>query len=479
MASFVYTLALFALLPYVWLHLWLRSRKQPDYLAHLGERFGFYPAQQEKAESLVWLHGVSVGETRAAAPIIAALKARYPGRRILLTHMTPTGRRTSEELFGDGVLRAYLPYDYPFAVRRFLRRFRPGIGVILETELWPNVVAECQKHGVPLMLVNARLSEKSARRYARFAGLTRAALEGLTAIAAQTEADAARLRALGAPHVEVLGNVKFDILPPPEQLALGETLRKRIDKSLSPAPFPGERGDGGSRAAPARNEWMENPPLSPIPGGGGNGGTRAAPARTGARPVLLAASTREGEEALIFAALAKRPLGNTLLVVVPRHPQRFDDVAALATKSGFTVRRRSEETPITAETQVLIGDSMGELFAYYAACDVAFIGGSLLDYGSQNLIEACAVGRPVLMGRSTYNFSHAAQEALACGAAKQIDSAEDLLEAAAVLFADESARQRMGEAGKAFAERHRGATAKTMALIEACGLIRPTFPAAH
>ena len=283
----------------------------------------------------------------------------------------------------------------------------------METEIWPNLVASCREQGIPLMLANARLSAKSARRYARFPNLTRFALKGLAAIAAQTEEDAARLRALGAPQVEVLGNLKFDILPPPEQLALGGTLRERI----------------------------------------------------GARPVLLAASTRDGEEALLFETLAKRPLADALLVVVPRHPQRFDEVAALAVKAGLRVQRRSENASVAAQTQVLLGDSMGEMYAYYAACDVAFIGGSLLEYGSQNLIEACAVGKPVLVGCSTYNFAVAIEQALACGAARQIGTAEELLEAALALLHDEAARRRMGEAGLAFAARHRGATARTLELI--------------
>jgi len=417
MARFFYKLALLLLLPYVGLHLLLRSRKQPEYLEHVGERFGRYPSPQpspRRGEGVIWLHAVSVGETRAAVPLVAVLKERYLGHRILLTHMTPTGRQASADLLGDGVLRAYLPYDYPFAVRRFLAHFRPAVGIIMETELWPNLVAACKAQGMPLLLANARLSDKSARRYARFPNLTRGALQGLVALAAQTEEDAARLRALGAPQVEVLGNVKFDILPPPEQLALGEALRGLI----------------------------------------------------GARPVLLAASTREGEEALLFEALAKHPPGDALLLVVPRHPQRFDEVAALAAKAGFAVQRRSDNAPVAAETKVLLGDSMGELFAYYAACDVAFIGGSLLDYGCQNLIEACAVGKPVLIGRSTYNFTHAAEQALACGAARQIGTADELLEAAGALLRDETARRRMGEAGREFAARHRGATAKTVALID-------------
>ena len=310
MARFFYNLALLLLLPYVGLHLLLRSRRQPEYLRHVGERFGGYDI--DPGQALIWLHAVSVGETRAAQPLVSALKARYPGHRILLTHMTPTGRQASEELFGDGVLRAYLPYDYPFAVRRFLAHFRPAVGVIMETELWPNLVQACKAQGIPLLLANARLSEKSARRYARFPNLTRRVLRDLAGIAAQTEQDAARLAALGAPEVAVLGNVKFDILPPPEQLAFGEELRRRI----------------------------------------------------GLRPVLLAASTREGEESRLFEALAKRPPGEALLVVVPRHPQRFDEVAALAVNAGFAVQRRSEDAQIAPQTQVLLGDSMGEMFAY-------------------------------------------------------------------------------------------------------------------
>ena len=414
MARVLYNLALIALFPYVWLHLLLRGRRQPEYLRHVGERFGHYPPVGEEA-GVIWLHAVSVGETRAALPLVAALKARYPGRRILLTHMTPTGRQTSEEALGDGVLRAYLPYDYPFAVRRFLARYRPAIGVIMETEIWPNLVAACRAQGIPLLLANARLSERSARRYARFPRLTREALRNLSAIAAQTEQDADRLRALGAPRVEVLGNVKFDTLPPPGQIALGKALRGRI----------------------------------------------------GARPVLLAASTREGEEALLFEALSRQPLGEALLAVVPRHPQRFDEVAALAEKAGFRVQRRSENAPVAPGTQVLVGDSMGELFAYYAACDVAFIGGSLLDYGSQNLIEACATGKPVLIGRHTYNFSLASEQALACGAARQVGTAEELLGTARQLLGDEAARRRMGEAGVDFAARHRGATARNLEFISA------------
>jgi len=419
MSRLLYTLALWLLLPWGLLHLLWRARRQPEYLRHWGERFGSYaPAGAAPA---IWIHAVSVGETRAAQPLVAALKERYPDHRILLTHMTPTGRQTSEALFGDGVERIYLPYDYTFAVRRFLDHFQPRLGLIMETELWPNLIATCKARGVPLALVNARLSEKSARGYARFPRLAREALGNLAAISAQGEADAARLTALGAPRVEIFGNIKFDIAPPTEQRAKGEDFRRRI----------------------------------------------------GQRKVFLAASTREGEEGLILDAWRQAGVdAAALLVVVPRHPQRFDEVAALIASRGLRLQRRSDEMAVGADTQVWLGDSMGEMFAYYAAADVAFVGGSLLAFGCQNLIEACAVGTPVLLGPSTYNFAEAARGAIASGAARQCGAAAEIIAAAAALLASDEERQRMRAAGLAFAARHRGATQRTLALIE------PLIPAA-
>lgn len=419
----LYTLLLRLALPLVLLRLLRRGRKQPGYLQHIGERFGFYPPGTG-AEPLLWLHAVSVGETRAAAPLVEALLARYPGHRLLLTHMTPTGRETGEALFGDRVLRAYLPYDYPGAVRRFLRHFRPRIGLLMETELWPNLAAVCRREGVPLLLVNARLSEKSAARYARHPALSRECLQHLAAIAAQTPADAERLQALGAAAPFITGNIKFDMLPPVEQLEKGRELRRLFGES---------------------------------------------------RPVFLAASTREGEEALLLEALPaclenSLPLAgggpgresNMLILIVPRHPQRFDAVAALLEKHAIPYARRSANQPVPPDARVVLGDSMGEMFAYYAASDVAFIGGSLLPLGGQNLIEACAVGVPVLVGPHTFNFQEAAEQAVACGAARRVISAEDALRQAATLLADPAVRQDMGEAGRAFAAAHRGATARTM-----------------
>ncbi len=418
MAGLLYTLAVISALPFAALYLLWRARRQPAYLNHWGERFGFLSAMPSPFGGppgrTIWLHAVSVGETRAAQPLIAALRLRYPQIRILLTHMTPTGRATSEALFGDSVMRSYLPYDTPWAMRRFLRRFKPQLGLIMETELWPNLIAACQHEGIPLLLVNARLSERSAHRYARFPTLSHEALTGLAAIGAQSSEDATRLNSLGAPNCSVTGNMKFDIDPPPAQLALAGQLRARF------------RG----------------------------------------RPVFLAASTREGEEILLLDAWRKVGAGDTaLLIIVPRHPQRFDDVAKLINDRGMPMQRRSENGELRPATQIVLGDSMGEMFAWYAAADLAFIGGSLLDFGCQNLIEACAVGTPVLLGPSTHNFAEAASEALLCGAARSITNADQLVHEALRLLADAAARERMGHAGKEFANRHRGATQRTLQLI--------------
>ncbi len=441
---FIYTLAVLALLPWAAIHLLWRARRQTDYLHHWGERWGFFAQRKSKQQHLmptIWLHAVSVGETRAAQPLVAALRARYPDHRILFTHMTPTGRAASEALFGDTVERIYLPYDTPWAMRRFLRHYQPQIGLIMETELWPNLLAECRAAGVPVCLLNARLSVRSARRYACWPNLTRQVLQSLSAIGAQSADDAARFTQLGAEKVTVTGNMKFDVDAPPEQLALGRVLR----------------------------------------------------ARMGARPVWLAASTREGEEALILDAWraarqaqklgagdtpqSKYPWGAAinashdgvvpLLVIVPRHPQRFEDVAHCVHERGLRLQRRSEDLDIALQTDVLLGDSMGEMFAWYVAADVAFIGGSLKDYGCQNLIEACAVGTPVLIGPSTYNFAEAAREALACGAAHAITDADDLVRQVGLLLGDAAQRERMSQAGREFAARHRGATEHTLELISA------------
>lgn len=411
----LYTLLLYLLLPAVLARLLWRARREPGYLEHVAERFGRYPTAPE--QPVIWIHAVSVGETRAAAPLIRALAQRHPECRILLTHMTPTGRETGRQLFGEAVLQAYCPYDYPFAVRAFLRHFRPRLALFMETEVWPNLVAGCQGAGVPVWLVNARLSERSARGYARFGRLSRCTFAALAGVAAQTEADAARLQALGAQHVVVTGNLKFDVTPPADTAQQATRLRELL----------------------------------------------------GSRPVLLAASTREGEEALLLDAFAALSPENVLLVVVPRHPQRFGEVASLLSRRGMAFQRRSENAPVAADTRVFLGDSMGEMFAYYGAADVAILGGSLLPHGGQNLIEACAMGTPVILGPHTFNFAQAAEDALAAGAALRVADARAAVAAALQLLADPARRQAMGEAGRRFAAAHRGATARTLAAIEAGG----------
>jgi 3-deoxy-D-manno-octulosonic-acid transferase len=409
-----YTLMWYLALPLVLARLWWRGRKEPGYRGHWGERLGFHGTPAGAMPS-IWLHAVSVGETRAAEPLVDALLAAYPGHRILLTHMTPTGRATGQQLFakhGARFLQSYLPYDTGSMARRFLRHFAPRICILMETEVWPNLIAACHAAQVPVALVNARLSARSLRRGQRFGGLMPDAARALTLVAAQTPADAQRITSLGAPNVAITGSIKFDVVPPPAALELGAWLRARI----------------------------------------------------GTRPVLLCASTREGEEALILDAW--RPEDKALLLLVPRHPQRFDDVAALATARGLSVVRRSQLQPDdTVDADVLLGDSMGEMFAYYAACDCAYIGGSLLPLGGQNLIEACAVGKPVLVGPHTFNFALATEQAVDAGAALRCDDAPAMVAAATRLLQDGLARNRMGEAALDFAGQHRGATARTVELL--------------
>jgi len=413
-----YTLMLWLLLPYIFLRLLWRARKQPEYLHHIGERFGFYSARSNKP--VIWLHTVSVGETRAAQSLIVRLRAAYPGHQILLTHTTPTGRAASEQLYGDGVLRVYLPYDYPFAVNCFLRQFKPQFGILMETEIWFNLIHACHATSIPLLLLNARLSEKSARGYARFARLTRDALNELAAVAAQTADDAARLTTLGAKNISVTGNLKFDIEPPPALLELGRQLR-------------GQFG--------------------------------------GQRPILLAASTRDGEEALLLDALQQVHIPGLLLVIVPRHPQRFAEVATLLEQRGIPFRRRSEmgqqSCAITPETRAVLGDSMGEMFAYYAAADLAFIGGSLLPYGGQNLIEACAAGTPVVIGPHTHNFAEATRLAVAAGAAIQVRDGGELAVELRRLLANPDALGEMRRQCAGFVGSNRGATDQSLRIIAA------------
>lgn len=410
MPRFLYTLLLWLLVPLAVLRLLWRSRKQPQYRQHIAERFGFFRLTCDKP--VIWLHCVSVGETHACAPLVRLLLQQYPDHTVLLTHATPTGRAAGEHLFGDAVMRVYLPYDLPFAAKRFLRHFRPQVGLLLETELWFNLIHACHIKKTPLLLVNARMSAKSARGYARLGWLVENALTQLSAVAAQTKVDAERLCELGAPEVVVTGNLKFDVLPSDH---MPESIRHLC-------------GQG--------------------------------------RTILLAASTRDGEEALVLDAVSRAAVPGLLLVLVPRHPQRFDEVAALLDARGIKYRRRSNNEPAMAEDQVLLGDSMGEMPAYYTACDFAFVGGSLLPYGGQNLIEASAMGKPVIIGPHTFNFEEAASQAVMKDAAVRIWDVPGLAAEIRELGLDVALRKHMGEAGLAFAAANRGAAKHTLALVE-------------
>ncbi|WP_374582035.1 lipid IV(A) 3-deoxy-D-manno-octulosonic acid transferase [Pseudoduganella sp.] len=419
-----YTFMWWLALPLVLGRLWWRGRKEPGYREHWGERLGFYGPRAANDEPMtLWVHAVSVGETRAAEPLVDALLKKYPQARIVLTCMTPTGRATGKSLFGKHgarVVQSYLPYDMPLLVARFIRHFEPRICILMETEVWPNLIVQCRRDQVPVVLANARLSERSLGKALRLGKMIRDAARGITLVAAQTEADALRIRELGAANVGVTGSIKFDVMIPQAALDTGAALRRQI----------------------------------------------------GARPVFLCASTREGEEGMILEAFqasrAEMPQ-DVLLLIVPRHPQRFDEVAAMVAERGLALQRRSElaaaGTAVAAHTEVLLGDSMGEMFAYYSACDLAFIGGSLQPLGGQNLIEPAALGKPIIVGEHTFNFAQATEDCLQQGGAVRVHNSDGLMHQAAILLADRQSRAAMGAHALTFANTHRGATARTIALL--------------
>ncbi|HQR78068.1 MAG TPA: lipid IV(A) 3-deoxy-D-manno-octulosonic acid transferase [Burkholderiaceae bacterium] len=425
MPRFAYTVLVWLVMPLAALYLLWRSRRQPAYRAHWGERFGWARYTVPRDRHVIWIHAVSVGETRAAEPLISALAQRFPQHGFLLTHMTPTGRATGVELaarWPGRVTQAYLPYDMPFAVRRLLRTYAPVVGLGMETETWPNLLAEARAAQLPMVLVNARLSERSFAKAQKLPRLMREAAQSFATVLAQTEADAERMRAVGARQVVVIGNLKFDFTPDPSLV---------------------ERG-------------------------------RAFRAAVGSRTVLLFATTREGEEAMLLDALAgdaDPSLREALVIIVPRHPQRFDDVARLIEARGRPVLRRSAVADWSAAAgstdavTVLLGDSMGEMAMYYASASVAFVGGSLLPLGGHNLIEACGVGVPVVVGPHTFNFAQATDDAIGAGAEVRVGNAAAAVEAMRQIAGDAEGRARMSEAALHFARQHRGATDRALAHI--------------
>jgi 3-deoxy-D-manno-octulosonic-acid transferase len=404
LARVAYSTLLRALTPAYLLRLWWRGRREPLYRHALAERLGL--GYRAAVPGALWLHAVSLGETRAAAALVDALRVQRPGLRLLLTHGTATGREAGQALLREGDRQCWLPWDTPGAVRRFLRHHQPAAGVLMETEIWPNLLRGAAAQRVPMVLANARLSEKSQAKGERIGALVRPVAGALAAVLAQTEADAQRLRRFGASRVQVCGNLKFDVSPNPALLARGVRWRRMLP-----------------------------------------------------RPVVLAAVTREGEEMPLLQCWSTLEAPRPLLLLVPRHPQRFDAVADLAADFGFKLQRRSGWTELPpAEAlvaDVWIGDSMGEMPMYYAASDVALLGGSFGPFGGQNLIEAAACGCPLVMGPHTYNFSEAAELSLAAGAAVRVVDVQQGV-ARAVALARDPSREEWVQRALAFAAAHRG-----------------------
>ena len=407
----LYTVLFYLGLPLVAIRLWLRSRKAPAYAKRVGERFSLgLPAMKPGG---IWVHAVSVGESIAAAPMIRALLQRYPALPITVTCMTPTGSERIHALFANEprIQHCYLPYDLPCAAARFLDRVRPTLAVIMETELWPNHIHQCAKRGIPVALANARLSERSAKGYGRFGKLTQPMLAEMSLFAVQTEAEAQRFRDLGAraETVEVTGSIKFDLTIDPQLL---------------------------QRATELRGQWQAQD-----------------------RPVWIAASTHDGEDEVVLAAhrqlLDSHP--DALLILVPRHPERFNAVFELCRQQGFATLRRSSGEPVTADTSVLLGDTMGELLFLYALADSAFVGGSLVPNGGHNLLEPAALAKPVLSGPHLFNFLEIAAQLRSAGALQEVEDAEGLALAVQRLFELPRDAQRMADAGLKVMRTNQGA----------------------
>jgi 3-deoxy-D-manno-octulosonic-acid transferase len=417
MTRALYTWLLRLAFPYVCLRLFVRGFGNHAYWRRLPERFGYIPRLE--AAHVIWVHAVSVGEVRAAAPLVRALLERYPGHRLVVTAMTPTGSATVTQLFGDRVAHCYAPYDYPAVVRRFLARAHPALTLILEKELWPNLIHACRARGIPVCVANAQLGAHSLRGWQRAPRLARATFGAVNAYAAQSQADAQRLIAAGArpETVHVVGSIKFDLALPPELSA---------------------------QAAALRRDW-----------GAG-------------RPVWLAASTHEGEEDAVLRAHAelRRRFPDLLLVLVPRHPERFGAVVKRCERAGFAVARRSvQRGELAPAVDVLVGDTLGELPLFYGACDAAFIGGSLVPAGGHNFLEAAAVGTPFVFGPDMHNIEAIAALAVERGAGRQLAHGGQMAEAIGGLLADAGRRERAGAAGRRLVAENRGALARTLQLI--------------
>ncbi len=421
MPRLAYSLVFYLIVPFALLRLLYRSLRVPGYRQRWKERFGFFqlPGSWDRDGKALWIHAVSVGETVAAVPLINLLLKRYPERNLVITTMTPTGSERVRALFGDSVFHVYLPYDLPGAMARLIYRLNPGLLIIMETELWPNLLHFTRLAGCRTLLVNARLSEKSATGYRRLATLTRQMLNNLNLIAAQASPDADRFIALGAEpeRVRVTGSLKFDISPPARRDQLPPVFHRLTQLD---------------------------------------------------RPILVAGSTREGEEEKLLAGFRQclSELPELLLILVPRHPERFNSVDRLCNEQGLNTVRRSSNRDVDADTQVLLGDSMGEMWNYYAVADLAFVGGSLVDCGCHNVLEPAALGIPVLIGPSRFNFETICDLLQKAGALVSVSDSDDLARQVVRLLGSPQLCQAMGKAGRKTVESNRGCLHRLALLID-------------
>lgn len=415
----LYTLLFYLLLPLVLLRLCWRALRAPAYARRWAERFGFFTGPQSD-QPVIWVHAVSVGETLAALPMIKALQAQYPNALLAVTTTTPTGSERVRAALGDSVFHVYAPYDLPDCLARFLSRLNPQLLIIMETELWPNTIAACAQRQIPVVLANARLSAKSARGYQRFARLAKPMVQRLSCVAAQHRDDAQRFQALGLSdtQVEVTGSIKFD-------LQLGETLK--------------------SEAQTLKDQWSLG----------------------GKRLLWIAASTHQGEDEQVLAAFTRvrEVQPEVLLILVPRHPERFERVGRLCAEAGYRVARRSLQQAVTAETDILLGDTMGELLLLLGTSDIAYIGGSLVPTGGHNMIEAAAWGIPVVTGPHLFNFAEASRLLTEAGGMAVVETAEALADTLTGWMQMPEQRRAAGSAALAVADANRGALERLLGII--------------
>ena len=414
----LYSLLLYLAVPVIAVRLWLRSRKASAYAKRIGERFALTLPRFKQGG--IWLHAVSVGESIAAAPVVKALQQQYPDLPITMTCMTPTGSERIQSMFGDSVQHCYLPYDLPIASRHFFKRLQPCLAIVMETELWPNHINQCERLNIPVVLANGRLSERSARGYGRFPKLVAPMLKQISALAVQTQTEAQRFIELGArpEAVTVTGSIKYDL---------------RVDDALP------------TQAQVLREQWQASQ-----------------------RPIWIAASTHEGEDALVLAAhqqlLVQFP--DALLILVPRHPERFESVYNLCVAQNMRVQRRSTQAALSVEHQVLLGDTMGELLFLYALADVALVGGSLIAHGGHNMLEPIALAKPTLTGPHYFNFLEIAEQLLEAGAIQKVADTQQLAQAVVELWSNPEQVQKMNAAAQQVLQRNQGALQRLLDIIQ-------------